>query len=324
MSYPWHQRAHATFEACVRAGRVPHAVLVAGPSGCGKVALARDIARQLLCLEGAAGGCGNCRSCRQMKGGAHPDFRDISFEINPKTGKLRDVIIVEQIRALIEALYKTTTTSERKVAIIHPAERMTRSAANALLKTLEEPVGDTVLMLVAHDAGRLPATVRSRCQRLAVGLPPRDQALEWLGQSAGAAQQDAEEALAAAAGRPLEARALLESGALEHYRDAVRLLGLLSGGATSDGKALAAMADFDPSSLWTWLSLRCADLVRRSMQHEVPGADIQPLVELQRLADRNRVLTETPVRKDLLLRDWLIQWKNLPATLPLDRQTQEA
>lgn len=324
MTLPWHNDARAAFEAYVEAERVPHALLIAGPSGCGKIDLARHIARQLLCLEGVPGGCGECRSCRLFQGGAHPDYRVVSFEFRDNSEILRDVITVSQIRALIETMYKTTTTSARKLAIIHPAERMNVSAANALLKTLEEPVGDTVLILVAHDAGRLPATVRSRCQRLLVGLPPREQALEWLRQRAGAAPQDAAQALAAAAGRPLEAQALLDSGALEHYRGALRLLELLRTGATSDGKALAAMSDFDPPSLWTWLSLRCADLVRRSLAENVPGDDVRPLAELQRLADRNRMLSATPVRKDFLLRDWLIQWKNLPATLPLDRQTQEA
>lgn len=323
VTYPWHSDARKAFEAYVGGGRVPHAVLVAGSSGCGKVELARDIARELLCLEAAPGGCGRCRSCLLFRGRAHPDYREVSFELRDNSDQLSDEIRVPQIRRLIEALYKTTTTSPRKVALIHPAERMNRSAANALLKTLEEPVGDTVLILVAHDASRLPATVRSRCQRLPVGMPARGEALEWLAQ-AGAAPGDAEEALAAAAGRPLEAQAMLESGALEHYRGAMRLLERLHRGSASDGQALAALADLDPASLWSWLSLRCAELVRRSLDEDAAGRDVRLLVALQGLADRNRILAATPVRKDLLLRDWLIQWKNLPATLPLNRQEQEA
>lgn len=322
--YPWQQSAHTAFETYLQGGRVPHALLIAGPSGCGKLALARYMARHLLCLRSEPGGCGDCRSCQLFSGGAHPDFREVSFELREKGDKLSDQIRVPQIRRLIETLYKTTTISARKLAIIHPADRMNLSAANALLKTLEEPVGDTVLILVAHDAGRLPATVRSRCQRLSIGLPARQEALDWLMQDARADRRDADEALAAAAGRPLEARALIESGELEHYRGTVRLLSLLRAGSASDGKTLAAIADYDPQNLWTWLSLRCADLVRRSLGEAVPGREVRPLAELQRLADRNRMLAATPVRQDLLLRDWLIQWKNLPATLPLDRQSQEA
>lgn len=324
MRYPWQKSARQTFESYARAERIPHALLLAGPSGCGKRELAMDLARGLLCLEGAAGGCGHCRSCQLLEGGAHPDYREVTFELRDSGDKLRDVITVKQVRRLIEALYKTTTISPRKVAIIHPAERMNVSAANALLKTLEEPAGDTVLMLVAHDPGRLPATIRSRCQRLSVDIPSREESLAWLLESGQVAREDAQEALAAAAGRPLQAMTLIERGSLDHYRGTVRLLSLLRRGDASDGSAMAQMVEYDPRDLWAWLSLRCAALVRQSLLEAVPGQDVRPLAALQRQADRNRVLAETPLRKDLLLRDWLIQWKNLPATLPLDRQSQEA
>jgi DNA polymerase-3 subunit delta' len=324
MSLPWTSNAAATFQMYVSQQRVPHALLVTGPSGCGKLDLARDISRQLLCLEARERGCGTCRSCALLGGGAHPDFREVTFEPHPKTGVLRDVITVDQVRALIEALYKTTTISSRNVAVIHPAERMNISAANAILKTLEEPVGSTVLILVAHDAGRLPATVRSRCQRLPVALPDRETSLRWLVDGGGIDEAEARQALAAAAGRPLEARTLVESGELEHYRAAMEALRQLRSGAASDGSAVAGMADFDQARLWTWLSLRSATILRQLAQAGDQGELAKDLSKLQLLADRNRVLVGTPVRKDLLLRDWLIQWKQLPARLPLDLNTQEA
>jgi len=322
--YPWHKEPRGMFEAYLGEDRVPHALLLHGPSGLGKLDLARSIARELLCLEQASGGCGECRSCTVFAGGAHPDFRYITFEINSKTGKLRDVIIVPQIRALIETLYKTTTIGDRKVAIVYPAERMNHSAANALLKTLEEPAGNTVLILVAHDAGRLPATVRSRCQRLMLRLPSRPEAIEWLSQVSDASENDADDALTAAAGSPLDALAMLDGDALENYRGTVKLLAMLRRGVTSDGKALAAMSDFDDESVWTWLSLCCARLLRNALERGASGAQLQALADLQRQADRNRMLTATTVRQDFLLRDWLIQWKDLPVTLPLDQNTQEA
>lgn len=303
--------------------RLPHALLIHGPAGCGKAELAREIAFELLCKEGAPGGCGACRSCQVLCGGAHPDFREISFEVNSNTGKVRDVITVGQIRALIEALYKTTTISERKIAIIQPAERMNASAANALLKTLEEPVGDTVLILVAHDVSRLPATVRSRCQRVAVHRPRHDDALGWLG-AQGIGREDAQEALQAAAGRPLEAKSLFEDGRLEQYRATRQMLGALRQGRSGDGAAAAALSDVDPERLWTWLSLSSANLMRSGLQRGASQRLLQHASKLQSLADRNRVLLGSSVRQDLLLRDWLIQWKQLPATLPLDQNTQEA
>ena len=324
MNLPFHRAAKEAFAAYVREDRVPHAFLVAGPSGCGKLNLAREMARELLCLEGTAGGCGECRSCRLFAGGAHPDFRDITLELREKSEKLSDVIKVQQVRRLIEALYKTTTVSPRKVAVIHPAERMNASAANALLKTLEEPVGETVLILVAHDPSRLPATIRSRCQRLTIPLPDLGQAQEWLVAEQGVERDVAVEALDAAAGRPLEALELVRSGSIDQYHTAMALLDTIRAGHGSDGRATAEMAEIDPEQLWTWLSLRCASAVRKAVSGRVPGEAVRPLTGLQELANRNRLLAATPVRKDLLLRDWLIQWKNLPATLPLDRQTQEA
>lgn len=323
MKYPWHRSALEVFRGYTDNDRLPHALMIHGPSGCGKVALASDLARELLCLENAPGGCGACRSCQVFSGGAHPDFRQISFEVNSNTGKLRDVIRVSQIRALIEAMYKTTTISPRKVAIIQPAERMNASAANALLKTLEEPVGDTVLILVAHDVSRLPATVRSRCQRIAVQAPAHADAMEWLA-AEGISSGEAQEALEAAAGRPLEARTLVENGLIEQYRGARQVLVALRQGKAGDGAAAAAMSDMDPERLWTWLSLSSASLMRNGLQRGASQRLLQHASKLQGLADRNRILQASSVRQDLLLRDWLIQWKQLPATLPLDQDTQEA
>ena len=324
MMYPWQDSTTAAFRSYTDSGRVPQGLLIWGPSGCGKFDLAHLMARELLCLDDGPGACGECRSCKLLDGGAHPDFREITFEINKDTGKLRDVIRVDQIRALIEALYKTTTISNRKVAIIHPAERMHVSASNALLKTLEEPVGDTVQILVAHDPGRLPATVLSRCQKLHLGLPDPEQAHEWLVTKAGTNSEDAKLALKASAGSPLEALSLIEEGSLESYRDTVRMLVQLRNGSLSAGRATAAMADYDPARLWSWLSLKCVDLLRATLPHTQPGKNLQSLTELQKLADRNRLLVATPVRKDLLLRDWLIQWATVSATMPLGGQSQEA
>jgi DNA polymerase-3 subunit delta' len=322
--YPWHNGPYTAFKNYLESGRIPHALLVWGPSGCGKLELGRTIARELLCHSGKDGVCDQCRSCELFNSGAHPDFREVTLEIHPKTGNLRDVIIVDQIRALIETLYKTTTISQRKVAIIHPAESMNVNAANALLKTLEEPVGETVQILVTHDPGRLPATVRSRCQRLHVGAPESSQALAWLEQAFDARHEDAVMALRASAGRPLEAGAMIEDGGLSQYRDTERMLAHLGDGSISNGRATAAMADYDPVRLWTWLSLKCADLLRGILKDSLSGPDIQALTKLQRLADRNKLLVATPVRKDLLLRDWLIQWAAITATMPLGGQSQEA
>ncbi len=314
--YPWQQQAMQAFSAYTGTGRIPNALLIRGPSGCGKLELARLMARTLMCQEEQGAPCGQCRSCALFKSGAHPDFREITFEINSKTGKLRDVIIVDQIRGLIDALVKTTTISQRKIAIIHPAEQMTQSAANALLKTLEEPVGETVHILVSHDSGRLPATVLSRCQHLQVDLPNAAEAQSWLMQSLEVSSDDALMALKASAGRPLEATSLIEDGGLEEYRNTLQVLTDLRSGLISDGGALMALADYNPARLWGWLSLRCADAARTLALRSGPRDLICQVAELQVLADRNRRLLAKPVRRDFLLRDWLIQWAAIKAAKP--------
>ncbi len=175
MSYPWLAYAGERLARNAEGGRRAHALLVSGPRGLGKVDLALREAAALLCLSGERPACGRCRSCQLMAGGAHPDFRQVTFEVNDK-GQLRSVIAVDQIRDLIASLQLTNSLSALKVAVIHPAEAMNRNAANALLKTLEEPAGDLVLMLVASDDARLPATVRSRCQVIGVRQPDADDA----------------------------------------------------------------------------------------------------------------------------------------------------
>ena len=155
---PWLEDPWNRFAGGLEQDRLPHAVLLTGPEGIGKGQLAMAMVEGLLCLERAPEACGECRSCRLLAGGAHPDRFTVTFP----EGKRQ--ITVEQIRGLLDRLALTTTISPRKVALIHPAEGMNVNAANALLKNLEEPPGETVLILLSHDPSRLPVTVRSRSQ----------------------------------------------------------------------------------------------------------------------------------------------------------------
>ena len=144
--YPWLLPAWSSFQNRLNSGKLPHAMLIQGPAGTGKCELAMHMAGRLLCSEDSEYACGQCRSCTLFEGGAHPDW----FLLNPPEGKHQ--ILIDQVRSTISALTLTTSFSPRKVALICPAEVMTTNAANALLKSLEEPPGETVLILVAHDA----------------------------------------------------------------------------------------------------------------------------------------------------------------------------
>ncbi|MEM7206839.1 MAG: hypothetical protein AAF434_03350 [Pseudomonadota bacterium] len=149
----------------MRESRVPHALLVSGHRSSEKSAFARAIATSLLCQsprEGDARACGKCASCGLLDAGSHADFLS--------TGLLEDsrTIRIDQIRKLCEELALTAQHGGYRVAIINPADAMNVNASNSLLKSLEEPPSNTVMILVSSKTGSIPATIRSRCQRIRV------------------------------------------------------------------------------------------------------------------------------------------------------------
>lgn len=207
---PW-QRA-IVGELLARRARWPHAMLITGPAGIGKRVLAQALARALLCESPAANGapCLTCASCRYAAAGQHPDLRIIEpVEVDDDEIKAVEWISVERIRALSRWAGLTSHRGGAKTALIVPAERMNAAAANALLKTLEEPPPDTYFMLVSHLPGRLPATIASRCQRIVAPRPTAAEARAWL---LAEGVSDAEPALAQANYAPLRAIALADAG----------------------------------------------------------------------------------------------------------------
>jgi len=263
--FPW--QGPATAECLARRARWPHAVLVAGPAGIGKRMLADWLARTLLCEKPSANGapCGECPSCRYARAGQHPDLRIVEpvddDEENPKPVEW---IVVDRIRALVRWSGLTSHRGGAKVALIDPAERMNPAAANALLKTLEEPQPDTYFLLVSHQPGRLPATIASRCQRLAVPVPGREQARAWLASQGFA---DADRLLDQAGGAPLVARAI---GDASYQSERAAWLAALATPATLPVTALGARIDAGPrearrdrlAAVIGWLGAWCADLAR--------------------------------------------------------------
>lgn len=314
--YPWLDAQWAFFERCLQMDRLAHAQIIEGPSGCGKTALAHAMVAKLLCRADERYACGECRSCTLLAGGAHPEHINITFETDPKTGKLRTVITVDQVRRMIEQLQLTTSISKRKVTCIAPADRMHPSAVNALLKSLEEPAGqDTVLILVTDSPGRLPVTIRSRCQLISVQQPTREQAGQWLAKLTGKQETEVGAAIDAAGGSPLRAAAFLASPELDAYQQVRECLAglLLRPGSVS--AAAAQLAELDPGNAWRWLSTLTGDAAKAVMQGVSPDwipADIQldgkSLLQLQQQADINRRLANTVVRNDLTLQTWLIRW----------------
>jgi DNA polymerase III subunit delta' len=206
--------------------RWPHALLLAGPRGIGKRLLALHLAQALLCESPQPSGkaCGSCVGCNLVMRGTHPDLRLIEPVTYDDEGNATsvDAITVEPIRDLIDFALLSSHRGRAKVAVIAPAEALNGAAANALLKTLEEPPPGTYLLLVTNQPGRLPATLVSRCRRLPLAYPDPAVATAWL---AARGVEHAGLVLAQAGGAPWVALELVHSD-VQRTRDV--LLGELA------------------------------------------------------------------------------------------------
>ncbi|GAC1458070.1 MAG: hypothetical protein PVSMB6_16880 [Steroidobacteraceae bacterium] len=177
---PWTETLRAALPQALGAGRLPHALLIHEAPGAGGEWLAAWIAQLVLCQERTDGApCGRCTACLRVTARQHPDLNWLSLEDESREIK------IDQVRDLAADLALKSHAGGYKVGVITPADALNRFAANALLKTLEEPPGTTLLVLVATQPSRLPATVRSRCQRLRIRAPQRAESLDWLAAARG-------------------------------------------------------------------------------------------------------------------------------------------
>lgn len=235
MNLPWHQ---AELHRILGEGtRLPHALLIRGPSGIGKLEFAQTVAKALLCegSKGAAAACGHCAACVWVDERSHPDLRLVEpeslFEREEEEGgdrkKASVQISVDQIRELAEFVNLSSHRGRAKVVLIHPAEALNPSAGNALLKGLEEPPPATYFLLVSHRWHQLLATIKSRCRQVVLPLPARDKARAWLVEQGAA---DPELALSHSGGAPVSAARL----SAEYWEQRARFIGTI------------AATDFDP------------------------------------------------------------------------------
>lgn len=221
MIYPWHNSVWERLKS--QSGRLHHALLIHGPSGIGKLALAEQFAQLLLCeaLPGTPKPCGACDGCRWYIAGSHPDLRRLEPESmalarrvgmddegeppapgTSRAAKPSQEIKVDQVRGLDSFLSLRSHRGRRRIVLVHPAEGLNANAANALLKALEEPQPDAHFILVSHRPSRLLPTIRSRCMAVPITLPERGLAQAWLREQ-GVAEGEAW--LAFTGGAPLQA-----------------------------------------------------------------------------------------------------------------------
>lgn len=273
MVYPWQKDIWNQLSA--QSDRLHHALLIHGPVGIGKLALAEQFSQLLLCesSQGAPKPCGTCDGCRWYLAGTHPDFRrlepeslarraawdeesDASAPTASRAAKPSQEIKVDQVRGLDNFLSLRSHRGRRRVVLVHPAEAMNLNAANALLKALEEPQPGAHFILVSHRPARLLPTIRSRCAAMPMAVPEREQALAWLREQRVA---DAGAWLAFAGGAPLQSQALASDpgGAIAGMRKALAELDFDVLQAAGNREELEALAEV--------LQKRAVDTAMRSL-----------------------------------------------------------
>lgn len=172
---PWLQAPLQALQAAAQAGRLPQGLLLHEAPGAGGLQLVKAFARLVLC-QSAQRNCGQCSACQRVDSGEHPDLLRV---VPPEDSKLQQ-IGVDEVRDACAQLVLSSYEGRGSVAVILPADAMTHQAANSLLKTLEEPRAGLHIVLLTSRPSALPATIHSRCQRLALPAPSREQASQWL------------------------------------------------------------------------------------------------------------------------------------------------
>ncbi len=249
MDITWHKNLADAWLDRVRLGRLPHAVLLTGPVGVGKRAAAGWMAARHLGIETSA-------KLPQYPAVAveHADIRWIAPVADKQT------IGIDQIRALVADISLTSYQGGGKVAVIEPANAMTINAANSLLKTLEEPPGDALLILIADRKGRLPATIFSRCQRIEMLTPGETEALAWLDRlQPGAAWP---EALRLAGGAPLAAISGIEQLGTQSAMS--RDFAAVASGSASALEVASRWSGLETAFVLDWLARQVQTMIFRA------------------------------------------------------------
>jgi len=309
---PWQQRAYAQAADALDGGRLGHALLVCGPAHLGKRAVVERLAQRALCRTRDTDGdaCGQCRSCQLFAAGTNPDYGVVSFVMNKEGTRLRTEVVIDQIRDLSAQFALTPQFGGARVAIIDPADAVNHAACNALLKTLEEPQTGRYLWLVTADPARLPATIRSRCQKLEFRLPPTEESIRWL-RDKGHDGRNAAEALDASRGNPGLADAWLGDGSLALRKEVVGDLAQLSRGDAPPLDVAQRWAGDDRADL----RLRfAADHVLALAAGLTDPGRTRTLATWFDAANRTRTLLRTTVRSDLAIAELLLGWQGASAS----------
>lgn len=321
---PWQQAQWERLCGYVEQQRIPQALLITGNKGLGKQQLAERFAAALFCLEPQDNhtACGVCSSCLLVNAETHPDFIRVQPEEEGKD------ITVGQIRSLITRLTLKPQFETYRVVVINPADKMNNAAANAFLKCLEEPTERTAIVLVSERPAKLPATIISRCQKLALVTPAKDAVVDWLAETLQRPGDDAvRNNIALAQGAPLLALDYANNQTLA-MRDKCFEAWL---GIAKRLKSPVIVAEdwykLSAPELIFWITSWVVDLIKCSHQVRAEylynpdlSARLQELSErlelkgLYKLYDlllAAKQRLDTQINKQLLFEEILIQWHEL-------------
>lgn len=312
--FPWQMAQWQQLGGLLSARRLPHALLLSGPQGIGKQRFARAFAGRLLCQHASEiSACGRCQDCGLLAAGSHPDYR----EIRPEEGKRQ--IGVDQVRQLQGFVAQHAhREGGRKLVVLHPAEAMNINTANALLKTLEEPTADTVLLLVSHAPSQLLATIRSRCLQLQFGVPPLQAVTDWLQHYIGDAATTAQ-LLNEAGGRPLAAKALFDNDGLSRWQGFDEGLRQLQQGRQNAVQLAETLAAEDILDTLDWWLQRSSSLLKQVLAGQDNGNAVWAgfaklparalMTEIDRAVElRAKMQRGASLNKRLLWEDLLLAW----------------
>jgi DNA polymerase-3 subunit delta' len=293
--------------------RLPHALLIHGPAGVGKIALAEQFAQLLVCEKRGTARlpCGACDGCRWFLAGSHPDIRFLEPETmarqaavpeegeesKAKEAKASNQIKIGQARALGDFVHLVSHRGGLRVAIVHPAEDMNTATANSLLKNLEEPPAGAVFLLVSHRPARLLPTIRSRCVPVPVPIPGPESAAAWL-TSQGV--RHPERWLAFAGGAPLRALEYAKGEQGESFERVLRALAAGDRGALAEVKDREALEPLAEVLQKLALDRAFSALAGRTKYGSAAGpGDGAAWLAYARAMGRHRTLTRHPLNHKL-------------------------
>ena len=321
---PWLQPNWAHLCDYRAQNRVPQALLISGNKGLGKQHLAQQFAFSLLCVKPQDNGlrCGRCDRCLLLNAQTHPDFIEISPEEPGKT------ITIGQIRSLVTRLTLKPQFESWRVVIVSPADLMNKAAANAFLKCLEEPTERTVILLVTDKPAYLPATIMSRCQKLAVAKPDKATVVTWLKQhNTEISQDNAMTLYGLAQGSPLLALDYARDGTLALRNDCFKAWVDIAKQRRHPVIIAEDWCKLPESSLIFWITSWIIDMIKCrypiksdglynpdlivSLQELSSQLELKELYKLYDLMLVNRQRLNTQINKQTLFEEILIKWFEL-------------